>query len=152
MAITWKPAIYKNSTLVQLPRPVRELQYGIAWDFRQSKIPLLDGQSSVGHSKNGRTVSISGEFAIQAGTPKLTEEDMFNLMTTFEALLDVSQASDKYEFFSHHDATLGTYRKLKNCFPTRLTTSFGDGDRIAFTYAAEIMSEDSTIYTTAPGA
>lgn len=52
MTFTFKPAVYQNSTLYELPRPVLSIRVVDTWDFERLKVPLADGDFLAGHSQH----------------------------------------------------------------------------------------------------
>lgn len=152
MAFVWKPAIWDGSALFQLPRPIEQLTVRNGWDVRESKVPLKDGGSSIGHSRNAVEIQVAGWHTIDEGTAKFTEETQFALYEELVGVLDVSSdASDRYEFFLYHDSGSATYRKYKNCWTRSFSSDFGDQARVQFPYSITIVADDPVIYTTAPG-
>lgn len=148
----WKPAVYKDSTLTELPRPVLQLAVNDSWDMRESKVPLDDGISITGVSRNGVVIAVSGELAAQPeGTELGGELAMFDAWKSLRDVLNIDDDTEKFEFFIYHDATAGVYRKFKNCFCRSMGFDNGDNSRVPFPYSLEIVSEDPTVYTTAPG-
>ncbi|MCH7686485.1 MAG: hypothetical protein IH899_07365, partial [Planctomycetes bacterium] len=115
MAFTFKPAIYRDAVLYEFPRPVDLLRVRDSWDFQTFKIPMADGNTVVGGSRQGVEIIVEGRFGSQAGTLTLTEADMFQEIKNFRDALDVPETSDTYSFFLYHDSTVGIYRKFKSC-------------------------------------
>lgn len=149
MTFTFKPALYTGSTFYELPRPVTTLRIQDSWDFEQFKVPLADGDTLVGHSRQGIDISIAGQLGTQAGGLKISEADMFQELEELRNYLDVTSGGDQYEFFLYHDTTTATYRKLKSCSTIRF--EYDLSNKAIFTYSAALHAEDPTIYTTAPG-
>jgi len=149
MAFFFKPAIYKNSVLVQLPLPVVSVRVQEAWDFEMLKVPLADGDFVTGHSQQGVSISIDGQIRAQAGAPKASEEAMFAVIENMRSTLDVSAAGDKYSFFLYHDVATSTYRKFKSCSTVKF--DYDVSDKNLFPYSIVIHAEDPVLYTTAPG-
>ena len=111
MAFTFKPAIYKNSVLYELPQPVLAVRVQDAWDFEQFKVPLAEGDFLTGHSQQGVGISVEGQIGEQSGSPKALEQAMFAEIETLRTALDITSDSDKFEFFLYHDTSSSTYRK-----------------------------------------
>ena len=149
MAFTFKPAIYRDSSLYEFPRPVDSLRVRDSWDFQTIKIPLADGNTVVGGSRQGVEIIVEGRFGSQAGTLTLTESGMFQEIEDFRNALDVPETSDTYSFFLYHDATAGVYRKFKSCLTIRF--EFDLSDEKLYSYSAVIHAADPVVYTTAPG-
>lgn len=144
----FKPAIWRDSELFELPRPIIVLRIQDSWDFARFKVPLLDGDTLTGHSRGGVDVSLEGQVAAQAGDLKLTEAAMFAALESLRAALDVSGTDDLYQLFLYHDAGSATYRSLKSCSTVRF--EYDLSDKRLFTYSAVIHAADPQIYTTAP--
>ena len=149
MALTFKPAIYRDAVLYELPRPVDSLQVRDSWDFQTFKIPLADGNTVVGGSRQGVEIIVKGRFGSQAGTLTLTETEMFQEINEFRDALDVPDTSGTYSFFLYYDATAGVYRKFKSCSTIRF--EFDLSDEKLYSYSAVIHAADPVVYTTAPG-
>ena len=149
MAFTFKPAIYRDTLLYELPRPVDSLRVRDSWDFQTFKIPLADGNTVVGGSRQGVEIIVEGRFGSQSGTLTLTEEDMFQEVKNFRNAVDVPETSDTYTFFLYHDDTAGVYRKFKSCSTIRF--EFNLSDEKLYSYSAVIHAADPRVYTSAPG-
>jgi hypothetical protein len=149
MTFVFSPAIYRDAELWTLPRPVTSLRILDAWDFERFKVPLAAGDAHVGHSKQGIDIAIDGQFGSQDGTTKLTEAEMFAVLETLRAKLDVPSDDEKFEFFLYYDSGSGTYRKFRGCSAVRLEYDLSSPH--LFSYAAIVHADDPTIYSTAPG-
>ncbi len=149
MAFVFKPAIYKNAALYELPRPVTSLRLRDGWDFERFKVPLASGESLVGHSRQGVAITLAGAIAFQAGTLKTSEEQMFEELEDLRDAFSVTSSDEKYEFFLYHDATSGVYRKLQNCTTVKFEFDLSDENQLV--YSAEIFADDPDILTSAPG-
>ena len=155
--MTWvfKPSVWQSgdgSTVTELPKPTPNVNIGDAWDMRTSKVPLADGLTFDGMSRNGTEIRVGGKFGLDTSGRFLDEENMFGRYETVRAKIDVSSDAEKYEFFFFHDTGSATYRKFKSCVTRSMDLSLGDADRIVFIYNVVIVAEDPVIYTTAPGA
>ena len=144
---TFKPAIWRNSTLYELPRPVTLLRLQDSWDITRFKVPLAAGDIVAGTSRNGLDVAIEGQLAAQAGQPVAGEEQMFLELETLRTQLDVTDP-DTFELFLYHDSPSGTYRSLRGC--TTLRFDYDLSSPRLFTYSIAIHAADPTIYTAAP--
>jgi hypothetical protein len=149
MGFLFKPAIYKNSILYELPRPVTRLRIQDSWDFTRYKIPLVDGDYQVGHSLQGVDISLKGQVGSQSGNLKLTEQEMFEAVELLRSNLDVSSEGEKYDLFLYHDSVSFTYRQLKSCSTVRF--EYDLSDKNLFVYSAIIHATDPVIYSTSPG-
>ena len=149
MSFTFKPAIYRDSFFYELPRPVDSLRIRDSWDFQTFKIPLADGNTVVGRSRQGVKIFIEGRFGSQDGAITLTEQDMFQEIKELRDKLDVPETSDTYSFFLYHNATVGAYRKFKSC--STISFEFDLSNEKLYSYSAVIHAADPEVYTTAPG-
>ena len=150
MTFVFSPAIYRDATLWELPRPVSSMRIQESWDFERFKVPLADGDSHVGHSKQGVDISIEGQFGSQDGVTKLSEAEMFAVLESLRTKLDISADSEKFEFFLYYDISSGTYRKFRECSTVRLEYDLSSPH--LFAYSAIVHADDPTIFSTAPGA
>lgn len=144
----FKPAIWRQSALYELPRPVVSLRIQDTWDFARFKVPLLDGDALAGHSRGGVDISLEGEFAMRDGTVTLSEAEMFAAMEGLRSALHVAAAAETYQFFLYHDAATATYRSFKACSTVRF--EYDLSHKTLFTYAAVIHAADPVLHTTAP--
>jgi hypothetical protein len=149
MTFTFKPAIYKNSVLYELPRPVPVVRMRDAWDAGRFKVPLADGDALVGHSRQGVEISIEGQIGSQSGTLKTSEGDILQAAELLRERLDVSSDAEKFELFLYHDTASGTYRKFKICSTVQFEIDLSNQN--LFTYSMVVHAEDPVLYTTAPG-
>ena len=149
MAFVFKPAVYKSSVLYELPRPVPVLRVRDGWDASRFKVPLADGDALVGHSRQGVDITLEGQIGSQSGALKLSEGDMLEGLEALRSALDVSSASEKFEFFLYHDAASGTYRKFKSCSAVQFEMDLSN--QSLFTYSLVVHAENPVLYATAPG-
>jgi hypothetical protein len=152
MAFVFKPAIYKGGSLTTFPHPVMDLTISSSWKFDEHTVPLKSGVLSYGHSRVGDQIVISGQMGTQDGTPKISEEDMFGVLSNLRTVLNVASRSDLFEFFIYHDTGTSTYRKFKSCWCVSFDWSMGDKDRVMWPWGCVLKYEDTTLYSTAPGA
>jgi hypothetical protein len=145
---TFKPAIWRNSTLYELPRPIVSVRLLDSFDFEQFKVPLAAGDAVEGRSQNGVDVSIEGQIGTQAGQLKTDEASMFTAIETLRANLAADSPEDSYELFLYHDPGSSTYRSLRGCSTVRFEYDLSDPH--LFTYAVVVHATDPEIYTQAP--
>jgi len=150
MTFTFKPAIYQNASFYELPRPVPVVRMRDAWDAGRFKVPLADGDTLTGHSRQGVDISIEGQIGSQSGTLKISEGDMLQEAETLRDRLDVASDAEKFELFLYHDSASGTYRKFKTCSTVQFEIDLSNQN--LFTYSMVVHAEDPVLYTTAPGA
>jgi len=149
MSFVFKPAIFRDSILYELPRPVSLVKMTDIWDFERFKVPLSSGDSLLGQSLHGVEIILEGNLGSQGGTLKLTEQQMFDEIDTLRTKLDVTAATSLFEFFLYHDTSSATYRKFKKC--SGLKFEWDLSNEALFSFAAVIHASDTKIYTTAPG-
>lgn len=149
MTFTFKPALYNGITLYELPRPITSIHIQDTWGFQQFKVPLGDGDTLVGHSRQGVEIALEGQIGTQAGALKISEADMFQEIEMLRSRLDVTSGGDEYEFFLYHDAPSDTYRKFRSC--TTIRFDYDLSNKSLFTYSVLIHAENPTIYSTPPG-
>jgi len=145
---TFKPAIWRNSTLYELPRPVVSVRLLDSFDFEQFKVPLAAGDAVEGRSQNGVDVSIEGQIGTQSGQLKADEATMFAAIEALRAHLAADTPEDTYELFLYHDTGSSTYRSLRGCSTVRFEYDISDPH--LFTYSVVIHAQDPEIYTQAP--
>jgi hypothetical protein len=151
MALTWNPGIYRSGAFWPLPRPILSLKVTDEWDVDRQKPIKSDGEQVTGHSMKGVMIEVSGCINIQSGSAQLDETSQWAMYKTFRSKVDVSQDSDKYEFFIYYDSGGGIYEKYKSVSCLNLTVELGDDERIKFPYSAQFIADNTTIYTTAGG-
>lgn len=144
----FKPAIWRDGTLYELPRPIRSLRIQDQWDFTRFKVPLVDGDLTVGRSRDGVDIVIAGQIGSQAGMLRLTEAEMFAELEALRAALHQSADDGPYELFVYHDASAGTYRSFRGCSTVRF--EYDLSNHALFDYSAVIHADDPTIYRDPP--
>lgn len=144
----FKPAIWRDGTLYELPRPIRSLRIQDEWDFTRFKVPLVDGDLTVGRSRDGVDIVIAGQIGSQAGTLRLTEAEMFAELEALRAALNPLPDDEPYEFFVYHDPSAGTYRSFRRCSTVRF--EYDLSNHALFEYSAVIHADDPTIFHDAP--
>lgn len=152
--MTWKPAVYKEGTFLPLLRPVVSLAIKDSWDMRDAKVPLADRSHVNGVSKNGVTITVSGGAVIDGETNAnfCTEAESLAAYLEMRSVLDVSDDSQRFEFFIYHDEDSAYCRKFKSCVCKELSVDLGDEARLDFPYSLVVFAEDPVMHTTAPGA
>ncbi|QDT67070.1 hypothetical protein [Calycomorphotria hydatis] len=145
----FKPSIYIDSGLFELPRPITRLRLQSAWDYEQFKVPLLDGETIAGASQNGLDIVIEGQVGSHGGDLKTSELDMLATLNSLQNKLNSAAPDDKYEFVLYHDDSTSTYRKYKNCTTVRIESNLSD--QSLFTYSLVIRASDPELYQTSPG-
>jgi hypothetical protein len=146
--LLFKPAIWREGELYELPRPVTTLRLLDAWDAERMKVPLRDGDLLAGHSRQGVDIAIEGQIASQAGTLRLTEEEMFLELDELRTRLNVAAGESPYEFFLYHDPATETFRSFRNCSTVRFEYDLSDAR--LFTYAITLHAADPVIHEEPP--
>jgi hypothetical protein len=146
---TFKPAIWRNDTLYELPRPIVAVRVQDTWDFEQFKVLLRDGVDVAGRSQNGVDISIEGQIGTQAGALQADEAAMFAALESLRSALGVSSPEATYELFLYHDSGTSTYRSFRACTTVRF--EYDLSDKALFTYAVVVHAADPVIHAEAPG-
>lgn len=149
MAFIFKPSIFRDGTLYELPRPIPVVRVQDHWDYSQLKVPLAEGDLLVGHSQQGAEITLEGQVGTQGGAVQVSEAEMFATLQTLRAAVNVGAGGGKYELFLYHDAATESYRKFRGCSTVRF--EFDISNPHLFTYHLAVHAEDPTISTTAPG-
>lgn len=148
MAITWKPAIWRASTLLELPRPVDKLRLVSPTDALYLKVPLHPGEFVEGRSENGVDIELEGRIGRQDGTLHPTEQDMLNALEEMRQGLRPLTPDTTFQFFTHHSASLNTFRSFKKC--TLQEVAYDLSNPKIFSYSLRIHAADTILYVTAP--
>lgn len=146
--LNFKPAVWKDSVLYELPRPVTVVRILDSWDFARFKVPLAAGDSVAGRSANGVDIAIEGEIGTQAGSLKADEASMFAAIEALRSVLSADAPDDEYELFVYHDAASATYRSFRRCTTVRFECDLSAPQ--LFAYSAVIHASDPVISTGAP--
>jgi hypothetical protein len=147
-ATPFHPAVHDGESFHDLPRPVLAVRVREAWDFERRKVPLADGDESVGHSRDGVDIVVSGRIGPTAADPDATALDLLAAVETLRQVLHVGGESAKYDFYLEHDATAGIYRHFKSCSTVRL--EYDLSDKSLLEYTAVIHADDPTLYQSGP--
>ncbi len=146
--LTFKPAIWRNSTLYELPRPVRSVRVQDSWDFAQFKVPLAAGDAVEGRSQNGVDIAIEGECGTRAGTLLAGEQAMLDELEALRGALGVTSPESTYELFLYHDASTGTYRSFRDCSTVRF--EYDLSEPWLFTYSLLIHAANPQVFDQVP--
>lgn len=144
----FKPALWRDSTLFELPRPVTSVRVLDAWDFTRFKVPLLDGDVAAGHSRNGVDVSIEGRLGSHAGALQPDEAAMFSILSNLRSRLHTPPDSNGYTLFLYHDPATSTYRSFRRCTTVRFEYDLSDPH--LFSYALVVHAADPAIHLGPP--
>jgi len=149
MSLTFKPAVYANGSLFELPRPVTRLRLQNAWDSEAFKVPLLAGDFRVGASQDGIDILLEGQLGSQDGVVLATEADMLAAIEELRAAISPPGPDPHYEFFLFHDSAAGIYRKFAECTTARFESDLSD--QSLFTYSLVVHAGDPVLRETGPG-
>jgi len=141
-----RPGILKDGSIHEFPRPVPAIRLQDAWDFQALKVPLVAGDTLVGHSQQGVNILVEGQFQPDADT---TDSDRFDAVEDLRELLNVGGGNVKYELYLTIDTNTEQYRKFKSCTTVRFECDLTDSR--LFTYRIVIHAEDPVLYATGPG-
>jgi hypothetical protein len=144
----FKPSLWRDGQLFELPRPVTSVRVQDSWDFARFKVPLGDGDAAVGHSRNGVDIAIEGRCGSQGGQLKLAEDDMFAAIELLRSKLHVPAGSSGYELFLYHDPATSTYRSFRSCSTVRFEYDLSDPH--LFSYVVVIHAADPVIRSAPP--
>ncbi len=147
MTLRFRPAIARGAEIFDLPRPVPTLRVQESWHSERFKVPLKDGDTLLGHSRNGVDITLQGQVGSQAGELKLDEASMFATLEALRTALHVSADGEKYAFILFHDEALATFRHYRSCSTTRFEYDLSN-ERL-FTYSAVIHAEDADLHDAA---
>jgi len=148
MTFRFKPAIERGGELYELPRPIAALTLQDAWDGERFKTLLVDGDTTVGTTRSGVDITLTGEIGSQAGTLTLSEAEMFAALEELRQQVHVGADDEKFRFYLYHDAVAETYRYFESCTASRLETDLSKPK--AFTFRLVIHADDPTIYSELP--
>ncbi|MEX0701186.1 MAG: hypothetical protein WD069_03745 [Planctomycetales bacterium] len=149
MPFTFRPAIYRNAALYELPRPIDVLRLQDGWDFDRFHVPLADGDVTLGHSQQGLDIALEGRIGTQAGALRASEQAMFDEIAALRSALGVGAGEGPFELFLYYDEASETYRKFKSCSTVRFESDLSDPH--LFAYSAVIHADDPAVYATGPG-
>lgn len=154
MTYEFSPRIYNPNdapTLYNLPKPIHQLTLPQSWKYETHKVPLADGGTTYGLSRNPFEITIQGEFGSVGATKKITEEEMWGVFTGVNNVINIGPTDSKLEFFLYYDSSSTTYVKYKSVYPIDFTVNMGDDDYVIFPYSLVLGVDDATVYTTAEG-
>lgn len=142
------PSLWTAGELFELPRPVTSVRVQDSWDFARFKVPLGNGDTVTGHSRNGVDIAIEGRLGSHAGQVTLDEAGMFAVLEQLRSKLHLAPQGPGYEIFLYHDAATSTYRSFRRCHTVRFDYDLSDPH--LFSYSVLVHATDSTLYTAPP--
>lgn len=143
----FRPAIERDGDLYELPRPIASLVFNDVWDGERFKTLLVDGDTTVGTTRNGVNLTLKGEIG-SVGETILTPGEMFELLAELRANLHVGPDDAKFRFFLYHDAETETYRFFESCTASRLKTDLSNPK--SFRFELLIHADDPVLYDELP--
>lgn len=146
--LRFQPAIQRGDEIYQLPRPVAQIVLKETWDAERFKTLLVDGDTTVGTTRNGVEITVSGAIGSQDATP-LAAADMFAALAELRAQVHVGPDDEKYRFYLCYDADSATYCYFQSCTTVRLETDLSNSS--AFQYRLVIHADDPVMYNALPG-
>lgn len=147
-ATGFRPALYRGGTWYEFPPPTLTLRLAETWDAERFKIPLRDGDTLVGHSRNGVDIVIRGELGSAGNDPPLDEPALFALLDGLRTALHVSSDDDRFWFYLFRDESSDTFRHFRECSTLRFEYDLSDTRLV--TWIATIHAADPTLYDALP--
>jgi len=142
--LLWRPALWRGEELFEFPRPVPRVRIHETWDAAKFKVPLVDGDTLSGGSRNGVDITLTGQIVSDTADPLVLLESLAEL----RAALHVTGDDAKAWLFVYRDADAEIYRHFRGCSTVRFEYDLIDG--LAIQYEAVIHADDPTLYDTAP--
>lgn len=144
----FRPTIVRPATTFELPRPVMSVRIQDSFDYSKLKSPRTPGDMIVGHTSSGVDISLEGQFGSHAGTPQLSEEQMFLTLESLRQAVRSSTPEDRYRLFLYFDPESSTYRSFRDCVTVRFEYDLSK-PRL-FTYSLVVHASDPTLEQTGP--
>ena len=141
---TFAPTIIRGSTFFELPRPIVSLRLSDAWDFQRFKVPLRDGDTITGHSRNGSEIRLEGQIGSHAGQIQPDEAAMFATMEALRGSLHVASPADVFILSLYHDE-LGQHHYFQDCTTTRLELDLSE--KHLFNFSVQIHAANPSLQT-----
>ena len=143
MTMHFRPSIRRNGTLYELPRPIVSVRINDTWDIERYKIPLLQGDTFVGHSRSGVDIALEGQIGSQAGQITLDEPTMFAALEQLRTALNVADETDRFELVLYQDDD-SDFRSFRECSSLRFEYDLSNAR--LFTYSVVIHASDPSIH------
>lgn len=143
--LTFHPAIVRDGTLIELPRPILVFRLHDSWDFMKLKVPLRDGDQVAGHSRSGVDIAVEGQIGSHSGQLRLTEAEMLDSIETLRAALHVDGDDDTYTLAVFEDLQADHYRFFQNCTTNRFDVDLSD--KHLYSYTLSIHASDPQLHT-----
>lgn len=142
-AVRFRPKIGRGEDIHELPRPVSLVALQETWDAERFKTLLVDGDTSVGSTRNGVEITVSGVIGSTEAAP-LTTAELFAALAKLRDQVHVGPDDAKYRFYLLHDADASLYRYFQACTTVRLETDLAQ--LTAIKYRLVIHADDPAIY------
>lgn len=142
-AVRFRPKIGRGDALYDLPQPVSLMALNETWDGERFKTLLVDGDTSVGTTRNGVEITVSGVIGSTEASPMTTTE-LFAALAELREQVHVGPNEEKYRFFLLHDAEASLYQYFQSCTTIRLETDFKQVTAIR--YRLVLHADDPVIY------
>lgn len=113
---TYNPRVLIGSTVLELPRPLQQVEENFANDYKSIKIPLRDGVLVSKVSRGALNVSFSGIISCNTMSGVLYRKQ--KLLDTF-----MNANGQRFTMYRHYDSVRGNYRWYENCICTALVFS-----------------------------
>jgi hypothetical protein len=142
--IHFAPAILRDDSLVEFPRPLTVCRIHDSWDFMKMKVPLQDGEQIAGPSRDGVDVILEGQLGSHAGELTLTETTMLETLLTLREALHVT-GEKTFELILFQDEFGSAARSLRRCLANRFDIDFSNPH--VYAYSVSIHAADPVLYT-----
>lgn len=143
--LKFQPGIARHGSVTEFPRPIQGFRIRDAWDFEKMKIPLLDGDQLVGHSRSGTEILLEGQIGQHTGSLKLSEPEMFSTLNLMRDALDVNESCPAFEFVLFADESTSEYRFFRDCTTVRF--EFDLSEKCIYSFSAVIHAANPRIFT-----
>lgn len=141
--VQFQPKIGRGEDIYALPRPVSLVGLKETWDAERFKTLLVDGDTSVGSTRNGVDLTVTGVIGSTEATP-MTPAELFAALAQLRDQVHVGPDDAKFRFFLLHDADASLYQFFQACSTVRLETDFTHTTTIR--YRLVIHADDPMIY------
>ncbi len=144
----FRPSIVRPAAIFELPRPVTSVRIQDSFDYSKLKAPRTTGDMIVGHTSSGVDVAIEGQFGSHAGTPQLSEEQMFLTLESLREAVRSTTPEERYRLFLYFDPETSTYRSFQECVTVRFEYDLSK-PRL-FTYSLVVHASRPSLEQTGP--
>ena len=169
MSFIYRPAIHASGygstpKTLSFPQSVIDCTASFSYQGQEHRIPLKTGGLDFGTTEGPVSITIAGETGHDPDgiityygsdteeNRRLWEAQMWNKLIAIRTLINAHTDDNPLELFFIYDTVGPQYIKFKSVVPRGFNFNLGDGVSTYFTYDAAFVANDTTIYTTAPGA